>query len=61
MKTLILIAALACPAVSLAQTDGPAPRTADGKLAMTTESLDVHRLLSEAPPGIELDSGPRDL
>ncbi|OLB87215.1 MAG: glyoxalase [Acidobacteriales bacterium 13_2_20CM_2_55_5] len=37
------------------------PRTADGKLAMTTESLDVHRLLSEAPPGIELDSGPRDL
>ena len=37
------------------------PRTADGKLAMTTESLDVHGLLSEAPPGIELDSGPRDL
>jgi catechol 2,3-dioxygenase len=37
------------------------PRTADGKLAMTTGRLDLHRLLSEAPPGTELDSGPRDL
>jgi len=37
------------------------PCIADGKFATTTESLDVHRLLSEAPPGIELDSGPRDL
>ena len=37
------------------------PRAADGKLAMTSESLDLHRVLSEAPPGTELDSGPRDL
>lgn len=37
------------------------PRTADGKLAMTTESLDLHRLLNVAPPGTELNSGPRDL
>ena len=37
------------------------PRTSDGKLAMTTGRLDLHRLLDEAPPGTELDSGPRDL
>src|SRR5689334_18131862 len=37
------------------------PRTSDGKLAMTTGRLDLHRLLNEAPPGTELDSGPRDL
>jgi catechol 2,3-dioxygenase len=37
------------------------PRTSDGKLAMTNGRLDLHRLLNEAPPGTELDSGPRDL
>jgi catechol 2,3-dioxygenase len=37
------------------------PRTPDGQLAMFTRRLDLHALLSEAPQGIEVDSGPRDL
>jgi len=37
------------------------PRTADGKLEMYTRRLDLHALLTEAPTGNELDSGPRDL
>jgi catechol 2,3-dioxygenase len=37
------------------------PRTPDGQLAMFTRPLDLHALLREAPPGTELDSGPRDL
>jgi catechol 2,3-dioxygenase len=37
------------------------PRTPSGELAMFTRPLDLHALLKEAPPGIELDSGPPDL
>src|SRR2546423_9443204 len=37
------------------------PRTPDGHLAMFTRRLDLHDLLREAPPGMEVDSGPRDL
>jgi len=37
------------------------PRTPEGQLNMYTHRLDLHSLLSEAPPGIELQSGPRDL
>jgi catechol 2,3-dioxygenase len=37
------------------------PRTPDGRLAMFTRPLDLHALLKGAPPGSELDSGPRDL
>lgn len=37
------------------------PRTADGKLQMYTRRLDLHELLSEAPEGTEIESGPRDL
>jgi catechol 2,3-dioxygenase len=37
------------------------PRNPDGSLAMYTRQLDLHQLLSEAPPGTELDSGPQDL
>ena len=37
------------------------PRTPDGQLNMYTHRLELHALLSEAPPGIELQSGPRDL
>jgi catechol 2,3-dioxygenase len=37
------------------------PRTRDGLLAMFTRRLDLQELLSEAPTGIEVDSGPRDL
>jgi catechol 2,3-dioxygenase len=37
------------------------PRTPDGHLAMFTRTLDLHDLLREAPPGMEVDSGPRDL
>jgi catechol 2,3-dioxygenase len=37
------------------------PRTPDGQLAMFTRRLDLHELLSEAPQGTEVDSGPRDL
>lgn len=37
------------------------PHTPDGLLAMFTRRLDLHELLAEAPPGIEVDSGPRDL
>jgi len=37
------------------------PRTADGQLQMYTRPLDLHQLLSEAPAGEEIDSGPLDL
>ncbi|MCU1300529.1 MAG: catE [Candidatus Sulfotelmatobacter sp.] len=37
------------------------PRTPDGRLEMYTRRLDLHSLLNEAPPGSELNSGPRDL
>jgi catechol 2,3-dioxygenase len=37
------------------------PRTPDGKLEMYTRRLDLHALLSEAPAGTELESGPPDL
>jgi catechol 2,3-dioxygenase len=37
------------------------PRSADGQLQMYTRLLDLHELLREAPPGSELQSGPRDL
>jgi catechol 2,3-dioxygenase len=37
------------------------PHTADGQLAMFTRSLDLHQLLAEAPPGTEINSGPKDL
>ena len=37
------------------------PRTPNGQLAMFTRPLDLHELLREAPLGVELDSGPRDL
>ena len=37
------------------------PYTSDGRLAMYTRRLDLHQLLSEAPPEIEVSSGPRDL
>ena len=37
------------------------PRGADGNLEMYTRRLDLHALLSEAPAGSELESGPRDL
>jgi catechol 2,3-dioxygenase len=37
------------------------PRTADGKLAMFTDRLDLHELLSEAPADVALSSGPQDL
>ena len=37
------------------------PRTPDGQLAMFTRTLDLHELLSEAPRGTEVESGPRDL
>ena len=36
------------------------PRTADGKLAMYTRPLDLHKLLREAPD-LPLSEGPRDL
>jgi catechol 2,3-dioxygenase len=36
-------------------------RDANGQLAMCTRLLDLHELLREAPPGTEVDSGPRDL
>src|SRR6267154_5673025 len=34
------------------------PRTPDGRLEMYTRRLDLHGLLSEAPAGSELESGP---
>ncbi len=37
------------------------PRAPDGQLQMYTRPLDLHELLNEAPPGEEIDSGPRDL
>jgi len=37
------------------------PRGLDGKLAMFTRHLDLSKLLSEAPPGPELSTGPEDL
>jgi len=37
------------------------PYTSDGRLAMYTRRLDLHQLLSEAPPEIEVGRGPRDL
>lgn len=37
------------------------PRTPDGQLAMYARQLDLHKLLSEAQPRTELQSGPRDL
>jgi catechol 2,3-dioxygenase len=37
------------------------PRAADGELEMYTRRLDLHELLSEAPEGSEMESGPRDL
>lgn len=37
------------------------PRTPNGQLAMFSRPLDLHELSKEAPPGTELDSGPRDL
>ncbi|HXL23621.1 MAG TPA: VOC family protein [Candidatus Dormibacteraeota bacterium] len=37
------------------------PRDSAGHLAMYTKPLDLHKLLSEAPPGLHLSSGPRDL
>ena len=37
------------------------PRSPDGRLQMYTRPLDLHELLKEAPPGDEIDSGPRDL
>lgn len=37
------------------------PRKPDGHLAMYTHSLDLRELLKEAPPGVDLSPGPRDL
>jgi len=37
------------------------PRTADGKLAMYTRPLDLHKLLSELKEDLPLSSGPLDL
>jgi catechol 2,3-dioxygenase len=37
------------------------PRNPSGELEMYTRRLDLHALLSEAPEGSELRSGPRDL
>jgi len=37
------------------------PRTPNGQLEMFTRRLDLHQLLNEAPPGTEVDSGPKDL
>ena len=37
------------------------PRTPGGQLEMYTRRLDLHALLSEAPEGSELQTGPRDL
>jgi catechol 2,3-dioxygenase len=37
------------------------PRTPDGQLAMYTRRLDLHKLLSEAPAGSEVSTGPQDL
>lgn len=37
------------------------PRTADGKLAMYTRPLDLHKLLSELKEDLPLSPGPRDL
>ena len=37
------------------------PTTADGRLAMYTRHLDLHGLLNEAGPEIDVSSGPRDL
>jgi catechol 2,3-dioxygenase len=37
------------------------PYASDGRLAMYTRRLDLHQLLSEASPEIEVGSGPRDL
>jgi catechol 2,3-dioxygenase len=37
------------------------PRTPDGKLAMYTRPLDLHKLLRELKDGLPLSSGPRDL
>jgi catechol 2,3-dioxygenase len=37
------------------------PRDSDGKLAMYTRMLDLSKLLSEAPPGPAISTGPEDL
>jgi catechol 2,3-dioxygenase len=37
------------------------PRTADGKLAMYTRPLDLHKLLSELKEDLPVSSGPKDL
>jgi catechol 2,3-dioxygenase len=37
------------------------PFTPDGELSMYTRRLDLHELLKEAPAGLKLESGPRDL
>jgi catechol 2,3-dioxygenase len=37
------------------------PRTADGKLAMYTRPLDLHKLLSELKEDLPVSPGPRDL
>jgi catechol 2,3-dioxygenase len=37
------------------------PHTPDGRLAMFTRPLDLHKLLSEVPAGTVVDSGPQDL
>ncbi len=37
------------------------PLTADGKLAMFTRRLDLRALLNEAPHGVTLSEGPKDL
>jgi catechol 2,3-dioxygenase len=37
------------------------PRKPDGNLAMYTHPLDLRELIKEAPPGVDLSPGPRDL
>jgi catechol 2,3-dioxygenase len=37
------------------------PHNSDGELAMYTHPLDLRELLKEAPPELDLGSGPRDL
>jgi catechol 2,3-dioxygenase len=37
------------------------PRTSDGKLAMYTRPLDLHKLLSELKEDLTVSSGPKDL
>jgi catechol 2,3-dioxygenase len=37
------------------------PRTVDGKLAMFTRTLDLKSLLNEAPPELQVSTGPEDL